>query len=163
MVTFGFCISDRQYQMVKGHMDAGETVKVYCKTDAKLYDGYLDVVNAEITGTEKPEEGIILQGHLCHPKTSTNDNASGSAIVMEAMRILSVVGVRPRRTIRAALWGAEETGLLGSRGYVSAHFGDRDSEQHECQNHHAHHAKGNEIPYLLLHVISPLVCLASQP
>lgn len=121
-VTFGFCISDRQYQMIKGYMDAGETVKVYCKTDAKLYDGYLDVVNAEITGTEKPEEEIILQGHLCHPKTSTNDNASGCGVLIEVARaIMALIDSgrieAPKRTIRF-LWIPE---FNGTYAWMHAH------------------------------------------
>ncbi|MBN1682336.1 DUF4910 domain-containing protein [Candidatus Bathyarchaeota archaeon] len=113
-VTFGFSISDRQYQRIKKHLDSSKTVKVYCKTDAKLYDGYLDVVTAEFTGTEKPDEEIILQGHLCHPKTSTNDNASGSGVLIEiarAMKNLIDSGKipAPKRTIRF-LWIPEING-----------------------------------------------------
>src|SRR5205085_4555234 len=52
------------------------------------------------------------------------DNATGSAAMMEALRILKAVGARPRRTIRVALWGAEEQGLLGSRAYVRDHIAD---------------------------------------
>ena len=121
-VTFGFCISDRQYQMIKGLLDAGKTVKVYCKTDAKLYDGYLDVVNAEITGTEKPEEEFILQGHLCHPKTSTNDNASGSGVLIEVARAIKALIdsgkiPAPKRTIRF-LWIPE---FNGTYAWMHAH------------------------------------------
>ena len=121
-VTFGFCISDRQYQMIKGYLDAGETVKVHCRTDARLYDGYLDVVNAEITGTERPEEEIILQGHLCHPKTSTNDNASGSGVLIEVARSIKALIdsgriEAPRRTIRF-LWIPE---FNGTYAWMHAH------------------------------------------
>jgi len=121
-VTFGFCISDRQYQMIKGYLDAGETVKVYCRTDAKLYDGFLDVVNAEITGAEKPEEEIILQGHLCHPKTSTNDNASGSGVLIEVARAIKALIdsgriEAPKRTIRF-LWIPE---FNGTYAWMHAH------------------------------------------
>ena len=121
-VTFGFCISDRQYQMIKGYLEAGETVKVYCRTDAKLYDGYLEVVNAEITGTEKPEEEIILQSHLCHPKTSTNDNASGSGVLIEVARSIKALIdsgriESPKRTIRF-LWIPE---FNGTYAWMHAH------------------------------------------
>ncbi|MBM3292365.1 DUF4910 domain-containing protein [Candidatus Bathyarchaeota archaeon] len=113
-VTFGFSISDRQYQRIKKHLDSGKVVKVYCNTDSKLYDGYLDVVNAEFTGTEKPEEEIILQGHLCHPKTSTNDNASGSGVLIEIARAIKTLVdsgkiPAPKRTIRF-LWIPEFNG-----------------------------------------------------
>ncbi len=56
--------------------------------------------------------------------TGATDNATGSAAMMEAMRILKAVGVKPRRTIRIGLWGAEEQGLIGSRAYVREHYGD---------------------------------------
>src|SRR5207248_5764312 len=80
---------------------------------------------AEIPGTEKADEVIMLGGHLdsWHSSTGATDNAIGCAITMEAARILKTLGVRPRRTIRVALWSGEEEGLLGSQAYVKAHFG----------------------------------------
>jgi len=68
----------------------------------------------------------MLGAHLdSHPyATGATDNATGSAAMMEAMRILRAIGARPRRTIRVALWGGEEQGLLGSRAYVREHFAD---------------------------------------
>jgi Zn-dependent M28 family amino/carboxypeptidase len=67
----------------------------------------------------------MLGGHLdsLHSATGATDNAAGSTIMMEAARILQTLGVKPRRTIRVALWGGEEQGLLGSRAYVEQHFG----------------------------------------
>jgi aminopeptidase YwaD len=123
-VTFGFSISDRQYQMIKKYLDSGKVVKVYCKTDATLYDGYLDIVNAEFTGTEKPEEEIILQGHLCHPKTSTNDNASGSGVLIEIARAIKTLVdsgkiPAPKRTIRF-LWVPE---INGTYAWMHGHKG----------------------------------------
>ena len=83
-------------------------------------------VIAELTGGDLADEVVMIGAHYdAEPAgTGATDNASGSAMVMEAMRILATVEAQPRRTIRAALWGAEESGLLGSRGYVTAHFGD---------------------------------------
>ena len=80
---------------------------------------------AEIPGTDKADEVIMLGGHLdsWHAATGATDNAIGCAIMMEAMRILKTLNVRPRRTIRVALWSGEEEGLLGSQAYVKAHFG----------------------------------------
>ena len=60
-----------------------------------------------------------------HGGTGATDNAAGSAVMMEAMRILKASGVHLRRTVRLALWGGEEQGLLGSRAYVTQHFADR--------------------------------------
>jgi Zn-dependent M28 family amino/carboxypeptidase len=62
-----------------------------------------------------------------HPGTGATDNGAGSAVVMEAMRLLKAAGARPRRTIRMALWTGEEQGLLGSKGYVTEHFADRET------------------------------------
>lgn len=80
---------------------------------------------AEIPGTDKADEVIMLGGHLdsWHAATGATDNAIGCAIMMEAARILKALGVKPRRTIRVALWSGEEQGLLGSLAYVKAHFG----------------------------------------
>ena len=80
---------------------------------------------AEIPGTDKKDEVIMLGGHLdsWHAATGATDNAVGCAAMMEAARILKAIGVKPRRTIRVALWGGEEEGLLGSQAYVKEHFG----------------------------------------
>ena len=79
----------------------------------------------EIRGTDKADEVIMLGGHLdsWHAATGATDNAVGCTIMMEAARILKTLGVKPRRTIRVALWSGEEQGLLGSRAYVKQHFG----------------------------------------
>ena len=79
----------------------------------------------EIAGSDKKDEVIMLGGHLdsWHAATGATDNAIGCAIMMEAARILKTIGVKPRRTIRVALWSGEEQGLLGSQAYVKEHFG----------------------------------------
>lgn len=79
----------------------------------------------EIRGSDKPDEVIMLGGHLdsWHAATGATDNAIGCAIMMEAARILKTLGVKPRRTVRVALWSGEEQGLLGSQAYVKKHFG----------------------------------------
>ena len=83
-------------------------------------------VYAEIPGTDpKMKDDIVLIGaHLdsWHGGTGAADNASGCIVMMEAMRILKEVGVKPRRTIRLALWGGEEEGLFGSRGYMQKYL-----------------------------------------
>jgi Zn-dependent M28 family amino/carboxypeptidase len=80
---------------------------------------------AEIPGTDKADEVVMLGGHLdsWHSATGATDNAIGCAVMMEAARILQAIGVKPRRTIRVALWGGEEQGLIGSQAYVAQHFG----------------------------------------
>jgi len=77
-------------------------------------------VLAEIPGSDKKDEVVMLGGHLdsWHGGTGATDNAAGVAVAMEAVRLLKAVGFKPRRTIRIGLWGGEEQGLLGSRAYV---------------------------------------------
>ena len=92
---------------------------------------------AEIPGSDKNGQLVMLGAHMdsWHAGTGATDNGAGVAATMEAMRILKALGVRPRRTIRIALWSGEEQGLLGSRAYVAQHFGSRpepkDLEQRE--------------------------------
>jgi hypothetical protein len=82
-------------------------------------------VVAEIPGSDKAQEVVMLGGHIdsWHAATGATDNAIGCATMMEAIRILQAIGVKPRRTIRLALWSGEEQGLLGSQAYVREHFG----------------------------------------
>ena len=83
---------------------------------------------AEIPGTDPvlKDEIVLIGAHFdsWHGGTGATDNAAGSSAMMEAMRILKTLDIRPRRTIRIGLWGAEEQGLLGSAQYVREHFGD---------------------------------------
>jgi hypothetical protein len=90
-------------------------------------------VIAEIPGTDKADEFVMLGGHLdsWHSATGATDNAIGCAVMMEAARILQAIGVKPRRTIRVALWGGEEQGLLGSKAYVKQHFGTAENPKPE--------------------------------
>jgi len=87
-------------------------------------------VTAEIPGTDKRDELVMLGGHLDSWTGGTGavDDAAGCAVAMEAVRILKALGVKPRRTIRAAFWTGEEEGFYGSRGYVVRHFGDTDKQ-----------------------------------
>lgn len=88
-------------------------------------------VMGEITGTDKKlkDQIVLVGGHLdsWHGGTGAADNASGGIVMMEALRILKALGVQPKRTIRIALWGGEEQGLHGSRGYVEKYIRDKDS------------------------------------
>jgi carboxypeptidase Q len=82
-------------------------------------------VIAEIPGSDRADEVVMLGAHLdsWHAATGATDNAVGCSVMMEAVRILTAIGAKPRRTIRVALWSGEEQGLLGSRAYVRQHFG----------------------------------------
>ena len=93
-------------------------------------------VIAEIPGSDKAQEVVMLGGHIdsWHAATGATDNAIGSATMLEAIRILQAIGVKPRRTIRVALWSGEEQGLLGSQAYVKEHFGMIESPKPEHAN-----------------------------
>jgi Zn-dependent M28 family amino/carboxypeptidase len=105
-------------------------VKLEVDVKSKFYNDDMKGYNvvAEIKGTDPKlkEELVMLGGHLdsWHGSVGATDNAAGCAVMMEAVRILKKLGVRPRRTIRIALWGGEEQGLHGSRNYVRNHFTD---------------------------------------
>ena len=90
-------------------------------------------VISEIPGSDKKNEIVMLGGHLdsWQSATGATDNAIGCATMMEAARLLKVLGVQPRRTIRVALWSGEEEGLLGSQAYVKEHFGSFESQKPE--------------------------------
>jgi hypothetical protein len=82
---------------------------------------------AEIPGADKKDEVVMLGAHLdsWHAGTGATDNGAGTIVMMEAVRILKALDIKPRRTIRIGLWSGEEEGLLGSQGYVEQHFGSR--------------------------------------
>jgi carboxypeptidase Q len=90
-------------------------------------------VIAEIPGSDLKDQVVMMGAHIdsWHAGTGATDNATGVAIMMEAARILQNLGVKPKRTIRVALWGGEEQGLLGSKSYVKDHFGTFESQKPE--------------------------------
>jgi len=94
-----------------------------------FYDSDLTAFNvvAELPGTDRADELVMVGAHFDSwaSGTGATDNAAGSAVMMEALRILKVTGLRLRRTVRIALWSGEEQGLLGSRAYVDNHFANR--------------------------------------
>jgi carboxypeptidase Q len=94
---------------------------------------------AEIPGTDPKlkDEVVMLGAHFdsWHMGTGATDNAAGSAVMLEALRLIKATGLKPRRTIRIALWTGEEQGLLGSRAYVKDHFGDPQTQQYKQPAH----------------------------
>jgi carboxypeptidase Q len=115
-------------------LDKNVPVKVELNIETEFHpEADMSGINtiAEIPGSDLASEVVMIGAHLdSHPySTGATDNAAGSAAVMEAMRILKTVGVKPRRTIRLALWSGEEQGLLGARAYVKEHFADPDTMQ----------------------------------
>jgi len=114
------------YDVMNSRLSDGETVEV--EVDLKHYftAGPIPVYNtvAEIRGTEKPDEVVIVSAHLDSwngpGSQGTQDNGTGSSVTLETARILMAAGAKPKRTIRFCLWSGEEQGLLGSRGYVES-------------------------------------------
>jgi carboxypeptidase Q len=103
-------------------------VSITLDIENKFYDDDLKSfdITAEIPGTDKADEVVMLGGHFdsWQAGTGATDNGAGSAVMLEAIRILKASGLKMRRTVRIGLWTGEEEGLLGSRAYVKAHFGD---------------------------------------
>ena len=100
----------------------------------KFYDDDLKSFNiiGEIPGSDKAkaDEIVMLGAHFdsWHAGTGATDNGAGSAVMLEAIRILKATGLKMRRTVRLGLWTGEEQGLLGSAAYVKEHFGDPHAE-----------------------------------
>jgi hypothetical protein len=122
-------VSASQWGRVARLLDRKTEVEVEIDVKAAFHEedtsGY-NVV-AELPGTDRRGEIVMLGAHLdsWHPATGATDNGAGSAVMMEALRILKAVDAKPRRTVRIGLWGGEEQGLLGSRAYVDEHFASR--------------------------------------
>lgn len=130
-------LTAEHYGRIARILAKGISVKMELNISARFHDDDLMGYNtvAEIPGTDKKDEIVMLGGHLdsWHGGTGATDNAAGVAVAMEAVRILKVLGVQPRRTIRIALWGGEEQGLLGSRAYVRQHFAERQPSPQQQQ------------------------------
>ena len=120
---------NRLYRLTERGIPTKVRVRVTTEFDESDPTDYNIV--AEIPGVdpELKDQLVMLGAHFdsWQSATGATDNAAGSAVMMEAMRILKTLNVQPRRTIRIGLWGAEESGLNGSREYVNAHFGDDES------------------------------------
>ena len=126
-ITPQFVLAIEHYNRIVRMLQAGEPVKMTVDLSVAFQDTDLMGYNtiAEIPGTDLKDEIVMLGGHMdsWHSGTGATDNAAGCAVAMEAVRIIHALGLKPRRTIRIALWSGEEQGLLGSRAYVAQHFG----------------------------------------
>jgi carboxypeptidase Q len=122
-------VAAEHYNRIIRTIKKGTPVKLQVAIKARFYDDDLMSHNvvAEIPGTDLKDEVVMLGGHFdsWHSGTGATDNAAGSSVAMEVVRILRALDIKPRRTIRIALWTGEEEGLLGSRAYVTDHFGRR--------------------------------------
>ncbi len=115
----------RLYRLVEAHVPVSVEINIDTKFTGEHEHAY-DTI-AEIPGTDPKlkDQVVMLGGHLDSwiAGTGATDNGAGTVVAMEAVRILEALGVKPRRTIRIALWTGEEEGLFGSRGYCRQHFG----------------------------------------
>ncbi len=125
----GLLLTAEHYNEIVRLINHGEPVELEVEVAARFVDDDKQAYNtlAEIPGTDKRDELVMAGAHLdsWHTGTGATDNAAGSAVVMEAARILKTLGVKPRRTIRFALWSGEEQGYYGSIAYVQKHFATR--------------------------------------
>jgi carboxypeptidase Q len=121
-------VATEHYNRIARLLARGQAVTLEADVRNMFHDADLNMYNivAEIAGTDKADEVVMLGAHFdsWHAGTGAVDNASGSAVMLEAMRILKQSGVRLRRTVRMGLWTGEEQGLIGSRMYVRNHFAD---------------------------------------
>jgi len=128
-------ISNEDYGRITRVLADGTPVELEFNIVNRIYPEGKTSYNAiaEIAGSDKKDEVIMLGGHLdsWHSATGATDNAVGCATMMEAARILKAIGVKPRRTIRVALWSGEEQNLLGSQAYVKEHFGSVENPKAE--------------------------------
>ncbi len=121
-------MSSEQYNLLVRGLKAGAPVKLRVNVQTKYHTADTNSYNvvAEIPGTDPAigDEVVLIGAHIdsWHSATGAADNADAVAELMEAMRILKATGVKPRRTIRAAIWGGEEEGLLGSKAYAQQHY-----------------------------------------
>jgi aminopeptidase-like protein len=115
-VPFGFSISKRKAERLRSFLTEGKKVRLMANVNADLYDGDLDIVEAFIPCDDENGEEILMVAHLCNPKPSANDNASGSALLLEIARVLrklKIAGKLPKnkRAIRF-LWLPEYSGAI---------------------------------------------------
>ncbi|MEE2885907.1 MAG: M28 family peptidase [Planctomycetota bacterium] len=130
-----FTLAVEHYNRIARVLKKGFPIEMEIELQTTFFDSDLMERNviAEIPGTDPKigDQVVMLGGHFdsWHSGTGATDNGSGSAVMMEAIRLISVMmketGMKPRRTIRIGLWSGEEQGLLGSRAYVQKHFAER--------------------------------------
>ena len=126
-------IAHEDYAMLERQVRAGLAPRLSARVENTIGRAPVQQWNtvAELRGSERPGEAVILGAHLdsWDLGTGVTDNGTGSMVVLEAARILARSGLRPRRSIRFVLFSGEEEGLLGSRAYAAAHAGEADSIQ----------------------------------
>jgi hypothetical protein len=125
-------VAAEHYNRLVRMIQKGERPKLELDLDVSFTkeDSSYNIV-AELPGADLKDEIVMIGGHFdsWHGGTGATDDGTGSAVCMEAMRILKKLNLKPRRTIRIGLWGGEEQGLLGSAAYVKRHFGEREESR----------------------------------
>jgi Zn-dependent M28 family amino/carboxypeptidase len=120
-------VAAEDYNRLVRMIQHGEKLKMAVDLQVQFHDDDLMAYNtiAEIPGSDLKKEIVMLGAHMdsWHSGTGATDNGAGVAATMEAVRILTALKLQPRRTVRIGLWSGEEQGLLGSKAYVSKHFG----------------------------------------
>ncbi len=118
-------ISAEQYNQIYRNVERGAEVTLEIDVQNRFFDEDLNAYNtlADLPGSDLADEYVMIGAHLdsWHMGSGATDNAAGSVVMMEALRILKSLDLQPRRTIRIALWSGEEQGLLGSRSWVEQH------------------------------------------
>lgn len=134
----GIVIRNEDYGRLSRLMADGKEIEMEVEISNTIHSEEQAAVNviAEIPGSDLRDQVVMMGAHIdsWHAGTGATDNATGVAVMMEAARILRNLGIKPRRTIRIALWGGEEQGLLGSKSYVKDHFGTFESQKPEFSN-----------------------------
>jgi hypothetical protein len=126
-----FVVSAEHYNRIVRLLEDKQPVRLRLDLKAVVSSNDVDGGNiiGEIPGGAKRDEVVMIGAHFdsWHGGTGTTDNGAGSAVMIEVMGILKALNLRLDRTVRMALWGGAEQGLLGSRAYVKAHFADPDT------------------------------------
>jgi Zn-dependent M28 family amino/carboxypeptidase len=122
-----FVLAREHFNRLARLVEKGVRPRIRLSSTAAFHEGVTGKnVVAEIAGTDPrlKDEVVLVGGHFdsWHSGTGATDNAAGSAVMMEAMRILRAIGAKPRRTIRIGLWGGEEQGYWGSKYHVETHY-----------------------------------------
>ncbi|HEX8485974.1 M20/M25/M40 family metallo-hydrolase [Sphingomonas sp.] len=147
----GIEIAAEDYRRLARLAKIGPAPTVEIASDVRFDDSDMNAYNiiAEIPGTDAKAGYVMAGAHLDSWAAADGaaDNAAGSAMVMEAARILAATGVRPKRTIRFALWAGEEQGLLGSLAYIDQHLATRGAPgEPRLNGDHAYYGWPNRWP-----------------
>jgi carboxypeptidase Q len=123
-----FVVTSEHYNRIVRLLENKTPVQMQVNLKARVSENAVDAYNlsAEIPGGSKKDQLVMVGAHFdsWHTGTGATDNAAGSAVMMEVVRILKALDLKMDRTVRIALWSGEEEGLLGSKAYIKEHFGD---------------------------------------